>query len=31
MAGIDEAKDELEEIIQFLRDPKRFTRLGGRR
>ena len=30
MAGIEEAKDELEEIIDFLRDPKRFTKLGGR-
>ena len=30
VAGIDEAKDELQEIIEFLRDPKRFTRLGGR-
>jgi cell division protease FtsH len=30
VAGIDEAKEELQEIIQFLRDPKRFTRLGGR-
>src|ERR1039457_2290439 len=30
VAGIEEAKEELEEIIQFLRDPKKFTRLGGR-
>jgi len=30
VAGIDEAKAELEEIINFLRDPKKFTRLGGR-
>jgi cell division protease FtsH len=30
VAGIDEAKEELEEIIEFLRDPKKFTLLGGR-
>ncbi len=30
VAGIDEAKTELKEIVEFLRDPKKFTRLGGR-
>lgn len=30
VAGVEEAKEELVEIIEFLRDPKRFTRLGGR-
>ena len=30
VAGIDESKEELQEIIEFLRDPKRFTKLGGR-
>jgi len=30
VAGIDEAKDELQEIIDFLVDPKKFTKLGGR-
>lgn len=30
VAGIDEAKEELGEIIDFLKEPKKFTRLGGR-
>jgi cell division protease FtsH len=30
VAGVDEAKEELEEIVEFLRDPRKFTRLGGR-
>lgn len=30
VAGIDEAKEELQEIIEFLKTPKKFTKLGGR-
>ncbi|HKZ17289.1 MAG TPA: ATP-dependent zinc metalloprotease FtsH [Geobacteraceae bacterium] len=30
VAGVDEAKEELTEIIAFLKDPKKFTKLGGR-
>ncbi|OQA55988.1 MAG: ATP-dependent zinc metalloprotease FtsH [Candidatus Omnitrophica bacterium ADurb.Bin277] len=30
VAGVDEAKEELQEIIEFLKDPQRFTKLGGK-
>ncbi|MBF0451701.1 MAG: ATP-dependent zinc metalloprotease FtsH [Candidatus Magnetomorum sp.] len=30
VAGIEEAKEELQEIVDFLKDPKKYTRLGGR-
>ncbi|MEM6355497.1 MAG: ATP-dependent zinc metalloprotease FtsH [Pseudomonadota bacterium] len=30
VAGIDEAKEELEEIVEFLRDPQKYSRLGGK-
>ena len=30
VAGIDEAKEEVEEIIEFLKDPRKFRRLGGK-
>jgi cell division protease FtsH len=30
VAGVDEAKEELSEIVEFLSEPKKFTRLGGR-
>ena len=30
VAGIDEAREELQEIVEFLRDPQKFSRLGGK-
>ena len=30
VAGVDEAKEELQEVIEFLKDPQKFTKLGGR-
>ncbi|MEQ1507252.1 MAG: ATP-dependent metallopeptidase FtsH/Yme1/Tma family protein, partial [Myxococcota bacterium] len=30
VAGIEESKEELQEIVEFLKDPRKFTKLGGR-
>ena len=30
VAGIEEAKEEVQEVVEFLRDPRKFARLGGK-
>ena len=30
LRGVEEAKEEVEEIVEFLKDPKKFSRLGGK-
>src|SRR3954466_13999829 len=30
VAGCDEAKEEVSEVVEFLKDPKKFTKMGGR-
>ena len=30
VAGVDEAKEDVQELVEFLRDPSRFQKLGGR-